>query len=61
MPMPLRGSPAIDKSLSYNAESWGDKDAYGKPRFTGSGASPAADLGALEYDSSLNQFIICVR
>ena len=61
MPMPLRGSPAIDASLSYNAESWGDKDAYGKPRFTGSGASPAADLGALEYDSSLNQFIISVR
>jgi hypothetical protein len=61
MPMPLRGSPAIDASLSYNAESWGDKDAYGKPRFTGSGASPAADLGALEYDSSLNQLIIIVR
>ena len=61
MPMPLRGSPAIDASLSYNAESWGDKDAYGKPRFTGFGASPAADLGALEYDSSLNQLIIIVR
>ena len=61
LPMPLKGGPAIDKSLSYNSESWGDKDVYGKPRFTGSGASLAADLGAVEYDSSLNQFIIRVR